>query len=516
MRNPRVTVIGAGAAGLAASIDLAARGAEVTLLDSAAQPGGKLRQARPETLPAGAPAIDAGPTVFTMRWVFDELFARAGTLLDLHVTLRPLELLARHAWSERERLDLFADIDRSADAIGRFAGPGEAAGYRAFCDRAERIYRTLEGPFIRAPRPTVLSLMTSSGRRGVSDMVGLAPFTTLWRALGDHFRDPRLRQLFGRYATYSGSSPFQAPATLMLIAHVERQGVWTIDGGMARLAAAMAGVATRLGVAIRHGATAAEILVRDRRAAGVTLASGERIEADAVICAADVAALSAGLFGPAVRRAVPEAKAAQRSLSAVTWAHLRGPQSGAQSGDLSETASGFPLAHHNVFFSRNYTAEFDAIFRRGTLPAEPTVYVCAQDRRDGEPKAAGMSERLLVLINAPADGDHHDYTAAEIERCTSTTAGILARCGLALELGREATLVTAPSGFAKLYPATGGALYGQAVHGPMAAFRRPGARSTVPGLYLAGGSVHPGPGLPMAALSGRFAASSVLEDLTSG
>jgi 1-hydroxycarotenoid 3,4-desaturase len=502
VRSPRVTVIGAGVGGLAATIELAAGGAEVTLLDSAAQPGGKLRQARPESVPGDAPAIDAGPTVFTMRWVFDELFARAGTLLDLHVTLRPLELLARHAWNERETLDLFADIDRSAEAIGRLAGPAEAAGYRAFCDRAERIYRTLDEPFIRAPRPSIMSLVAAAGPRGMSDIVGLAAFSTLWRALGDHFRDHRLRQLFGRYATYSGSSPFQAPATLMLIAHVEQQGVWTIDGGMAQLAAAMTATATALGATVRNGARVAEILVQNRRAAGVTLASGERIEADAVICAADFAALSAGSFGTAVRRAVPPAKPAMRSLSAVTWA-------------LSATGSGFPLVRHNVFFSRDYAAEFEAIFGRGTMPVEPTVYVCAQDRHDGPPATAGTPERLLVLINAPANGDRYNPGAAEIERCTSRTLDVLSRCGLTLEFRREAMVVTTPWEFAQRYPATGGALYGQAVHGTMAAFRRPVARSSIPGLYLAGGSVHPGPGLPMAALSGRFAAAAVLQDLTS-
>jgi 1-hydroxycarotenoid 3,4-desaturase len=503
VRHRRVIVIGAGAAGLAATIDLAAQGAEVTLLDSRDRPGGKLRQVRVGHEGRDRKAIDAGPTVFTMRWVFDELFARAGTLLEMHLTLRPLELLARHAWGERETLDLFADVDRSADAIGRFAGAADAAGYRDFCKRAERVYRKLEEPFIRAPRPTALSLAMSSGPGGIREMSRLSPFSTLWRALGEHFRDPRLRQLFGRYATYSGSSPFAAPATLMLIAHVEQQGVWTIDGGMARLAIAMTELATHLGAEIRDNATVAEISVRNRRAAGVVLASGERIDADAVICATDFAAFQAGLFGPAVKNAAPKAEASRRSLSAVTWA-------------LSATARGFPLVRHNVFFSRDYAAEFEAIFGRGTVPAEPTVYVCAQDRGTDDTEAPDGPERLLVMINAPANGDQHNYTDAEIESCTTRTFGLLARSGLILDRRPEGTSVTTPAEFATLYPATGGALYGQVMHGAMAAFRRPGTASAVPGLYLAGGSVHPGPGLPMAALSGRLAAARVMEDLTSG
>jgi 1-hydroxycarotenoid 3,4-desaturase len=490
VRTPRVIVIGAGVGGLASAISLASRGAEVTLLDGAERPGGKLRE-----LSGG---VDAGPTVFTMRFVFDQLFAAAGTTLERHLTLRPLDLLARHAWNHNETLDLFADVDRSADAIGGFAGAAEAAGYRAFRARAAHVHRVLDAAFMQAQKPTALSLTAGAG---LADMWRIAPFSTLWRSLGGYFRDPRLRQLFGRYATYSGSSPFQAPATLMLIADVEHQGVWTIDGGMARLAEAMTRLAVERGTAVRANARVAEILTRDGRASGVRLADGERIDADAVICAADVAALSTGLLGPDVTRAVPRPRIARRSLSAVTWT-------------VSTTTGGFPLSRHNVFFSRDYAAEFDAIFRRRALPAEPTVYVCAQDRGDGDTTAAmDGPERLLILINAPANGDHHSFTAAEFEQCETATFGVLSRCGLTLDRG--GATVTTPSEFARMFPATGGALYGQAVHGPMAAFRRPGARSAIPGLYLAGGSVHPGPGLPMAALSGRLAADAMFQDLTS-
>ena len=306
MRQPtgRVAVIGAGIGGLAAALDLSARGLEVVVLERAAAPGGKMREV---AVGPGA-RVDAGPTVFTMRWVFEELFDAAGASLSDHLTLHPASVLARHAWTGGGFLDLFADVSRSAEAIGAFAGPAEARGFRAFCDRARRVYRALEGPFIRAPRPTPFSLAATAGPSGVAGLMGASPFSTLWRALGEHFRDPRLRQLFGRYATYCGSSPFLAPATLMLVAHVEQEGVWLVEGGMHRLARAVEALAERRGAIFRYGAEATEVRVENGRAAGVTLSTGEFVVADAVVVNADAAAVATGMFGPKARNAVPRAE----------------------------------------------------------------------------------------------------------------------------------------------------------------------------------------------------------------
>jgi 1-hydroxycarotenoid 3,4-desaturase len=488
-------VIGAGVGGLVAALDLAVRGADVTVLERAATPGGKLRE-----VSAGGAAIDAGPTVFTMRWVFDEIFAAAGTRLADHLSLVPAEILARHAWSAGERLDLFADARRSEEAIGAFAGAAEARGFREFCARAKGIWNTLEGPFIRARRPTPVSLVRGAGLRGLPDMWRISPFATLWSALGDHFSDIRLRQLFGRYATYAGSSPFLAPATLMLIAHVEQDGVWLVEGGMHRIARALSDLVAAKGGRVRYGAHVAAIETANGRASGVTLADGERIAADAVVFNGDPAALATGLLGGAVRAGTPPVPPAARSLSALTWA-------------MQARVSGFPLLRHSVFFSSDYPAEFEQLFRGGRLPGAPTVYVCAQDRGAADAAPPDGPERLLCLVNAPANGDARTFTDAEIAGCETATFSLLTACGLALD--RVATVLTTPARFNALFPATGGALYGQAVHGAMASFRRPGARSRIPGLYLAGGGTHPGAGVPMAALSGRLAASSVLEDLAS-
>ncbi len=478
----RIAIIGGGIGGLASALDLAARGREVLVLERAASIGGKIRTTR-----VGGVAIDAGPVALTMRWVFDALFHDAGTTLDAHVALTRMDVLGRHVWPDGSRLDLFADRARTADAIGAFAGPEAARGFQAFSARAKSTFDALEGPFLRASRPSPLSLVATAG---LGRLMGLSPMTSLWDALGRHFADPRLRQLFGRTATYVGTSPLQAPATLMLVAQVEQDGVWLVAGGMQALPAALAAVATGLGATIRTGADVAEVLVGGGRVRGVRLVDGEVIEATSVIANADPAALAAGLFGAAAARAVPEQPAAKRSLSALTWA-------------LQARAEGFDLLRNTVFFPADAAAEYADLTWRGRLAAQPTITVSAQDR-EGD-AAPGGPERLLVMVNAPARGDTRPMTAAEVTGYGDACFATLRRCGLALD--STGAVVTTPADFARDFPGTGGALYGQAVNGWAATFARPAAATKLPGLFLAGGSTHPGAGVAMAVLSGRLAAA---------
>ncbi len=270
MDTRRIVVIGAGIGGLVSALLLAARGLDVTVVEAADAPGGKMRE-----VAVGGRRLDAGPTVMTMRWVFDRVFTEAGARLDDHLTLTPASILARHAWSENERLDLFADRAASADAIAAFAGPAEGRNYLAFCDQARGLHDALKDSFMARERPSLLGLVQHAGIAGLRQLWGASPFGTLWDALGHSFQDPRLRQLFGRYATYCGSSPFAAPATLMLVAHVEQEGVWLVEGGMHRLARTLAALAEAKGATLRYGEAVSEILVEGGRAAGVRLA-GER------------------------------------------------------------------------------------------------------------------------------------------------------------------------------------------------------------------------------------------------
>lgn len=497
MSRSRVAVVGAGVGGLVAAIELAHAGIETVLLERQPRVGGKLRE-----VAAGGRSIDSGPTVLTMRWVFDELFDAVGDDFARRVTLQPASVLARHAWDESGHLDLCADPQETSDAIGRFAGSAEAAGYVSLCRRAGQLFGALDRAFLRRPRPRgPLGLMLAAGLGGTVAMSRTSPFKTLWDVLCEHFRDPRLRQLFGRYATYCGASPFAAPATLLLISHVEQLGVWFVEGGMQRLADALEQLAVRCGVEVRCSETVARVDVAQGAVTGIRCTSGEAIAVDAVVCNADTAALSLGLLGRDARTAVAAGSRRARSLSAITWSCM------ARCRD-------FPLRHHNVFFSDDYAHEFDVLMG-ADLPDDPTVYVCAQDRETALEPAPGAAERLFILINAPAVGDSRAFSEEDIQRCRIRTLERLRRAGLSLTMSETECSATTPRDFATRFPGTGGALYGPAMHGWRAAFQRPGSRTAIGGLYLAGGSVHPGPGLPMAALSGRLAAATLIADSAS-
>jgi 1-hydroxycarotenoid 3,4-desaturase len=473
-RSLPVVVIGAGMGGLVAAALLAARGLPVLVIERAATPGGKIREVM-----AGGVAVPAGPALLTLRPVFESIFLAAGDDLSARVTLRPKPSLGQHRWMDGARLDLPVEAGAAADAVGDFAGAAAVRGYLAFRERAKRIHDALEGPFLHAQRPGALALAAQAGLRG---LLGASPFGTLWDALAEFFPDRRLRQVFSRVATYVGSSPLRAPATLMLVSHVEHQGLWAVEGGVSRLVEALAAVAARHGAAFRHGATVGEVMVRGGRAAGVRLGDGEAIEARAVVVNAEPASL-AGIAG-----AVEALPAEKRSFSAVTWA-MRADTAGIG-------------AMQTVLHADDPTAEYADIGYRARLPAVPTVTLWSHERAG----AAG----LLAMVNAPARADVRPLPDDALARCEETVFARLRDAGLALP--RDGAVVTTPTDFARLFPGSGGALYGPAVHGWQAAFSRPGARTRLPGLFVCGGGTHPGAGVAMAAISGRLAAARVIED----
>src|SRR6056297_65644 len=482
-------IVGAGVAGLAAAARLAHAGIKVTVLERHAHLGGKMR-----ALSSAAGPVAAGPTVLTMRSVFDDLFRDCGERLDDHLRLVRQPLLARHFWPDGSRLDLFDDTDRSAEAIAAFAGARAAAQFRAFDARARALFDGFDAPVMRsaAPRPVTLGRHLMANPHLIGKM---APLRSLAGLLERSFDDPRLAQLFGRFATYVGGAPDGVPALLALIWRAEAAGVWAVEGGMQALATAVADLARRHGAVIETGAHVERIDTGGGRVTGLTLADGRHLKCGRVVFNGDPRALATGALGPGCATVAPVTRTTPRSLSAEVWS-------------FAATPEGVDLAHHNVFFRADPAPEFAAIARGETAP-EPTLYVCAMDRGMGA--APPAPERFEIIANAPPQ--RAEQATKDPCPCPTRSLETLARFGLHFTPEPEAARsLTTPRDFAALFPASLGALYGQSPHGTMAAFKRPTARTRVAGLYLAGGGTHPGAGVPMAALSARHAAEAILSD----
>jgi len=494
MKGVEAVVVGAGVGGLAAAIRLAAAGARVTVFERAGEVGGKLR-----ALDVGGFPVAAGPTVLTMPHVFADLFACAGRALGEAIALDPVEPACRHFFADGARLDLFNDAARSRDAIRAFAGEHAARGFDRLREHGARVYQTVRVPFLESPVPSLGELLSPSRWKLVPQFLRLDSGRTLWRALSDFFADPRLRALYGRYATYGGSSPFRCPATLSVIVHVEQEfGVWAVRGGIEQLALALADAARALGVAFRLGATVEKIACEGGRVRAVVV-GGERVACDLVFADCEAIDLYMHLVDgePGAARTASRLRAREPSLSAFLQLAR------ADAGD-------FPLAHHNVFFSADYEREFAQLFDERRPPDDPTVYLCALDRAPGAPAPRG-DERMLMLTNAPALDGTIDWEK-ETPRCTSLLSTTLKRAQLTLR--PSATRTVTPADFAARFPSSRGAIYGAASNSRLAAFERPPNRSpTARGLFLVGGSAHPGAGLPMVALSAKIAVAEAARQI---
>jgi 1-hydroxycarotenoid 3,4-desaturase len=488
-----VVIVGAGIGGLAAALRLATAGCAVTVVEAQDGPGGKMR-----TLPSEAGPVDAGPTVLTMREVFEDLFTAAGTRLSDHVTLDPLEVLARHYWDDGTVFDLTADPEDSARNVRASFGAAAEGEFRRFRARAARLFSAFEAPMMRAAQPSQAAL----AKRVLADprlLWDMSPHRRLAGSLARSFTDPRLAQLYGRYATYVGGTPQGAPALLALISEAEARGVWAVRGGMAMLARAIEVLAREAGATFLYGTRVQQIETVQGRATGVATTAG-RIPAGAVLFNGDPRALVQGLLGPRLRNAVPESAVEPRSLSAYVHA-------------FAARAQGPDLSHHTVFFGHDPEAEFAAL-ARGERPSDATLYLCAQDRT-GTTAPPGLERFEIILNGPPVSTTATDPHGQDVPPCQTQVFNRLRAFGLSFDPQPGPETLTTPTGFQRLFPGSRGSLYGRSPHGLTAGLKRPGARTAVPGLYLAGGGAHPGAGVPMATLSAAHAAEAILTDLAS-
>jgi phytoene desaturase len=484
-------VVGAGLGGLAAAIRLARTGARVTVLEKNERPGGKMDVVRE----AGF-TFDTGPSLLTMPFVLRDLFAAAGSALDDHLDLVPLDPLCRYVWPDGARLDASGDPAVMERRVSAFS-PADAGAFSAFLEHGRRIYEAAAEPFLFTPSTSLRGLELLRASRFLPRTLRLDALRTLDAAVGAHFRHPHLRQLFNRFATYNGSSPYRAPATLAIIPYVEfGMGGWYVRGGMHAVARALESLALASGVTMRTRTAVEAVLERNGAAAGVRTSEGEEIGADSVIVNADVLYAAEHLLPARHRR---PAAGVQPSLAG--YVMLLGV-----AADLPE------LAHHTVLFSRDYRREFDALVGRSVPYDDPTVYLCVTSKTDPSHAPPGHSN-VFVLVNAPPTGPSFDWEA-EGPGYREVVLRKLERMGFG-DLTRSIVYerIFTPQSFARRYNAHRGAIYGISSNSRLSAFLRPPNRSReMRGLYYAGGSAHPGGGVPLVLLSGRLAAELVAGD----
>ena len=493
----RVVVIGAGMGGMAAAARLAVKRHDVTVVEQSATYGGKLG-----TFERDGFVFDTGPSLLTLPAVYRDLFNKTGAGLDETVDLVELEPAFRYRFPDGVTVEMpGVDSARCAVALGDALGGTAYDDWRAFMRRASDIWQLTRRPFLESPLAGARDLLPLA--RNLSDVRKVAPFSSL-RGLGEKYlHDPRLRMLLDRYATYTGSDPRRAPAALATVPYVEQTfGAFHVGGGVRRLADALHARSLERGVSYRLSTDVVEVVTDAARVTGVRLADGEVLPADVVVANADATHLYRDLVrDPRGADPLRRLRKATPSLSGfVLLLAVRG-----RTPDL---------LHHNVWFPQDYDAEFDAIFGRDARPVDdPTVYVCAPD--DDLMRPDGDHESWFVLVNAPRHSTRGergtvDWTVPGLaEAYRDRVLAVMAARGFDVRDRLLWSEIRTPADLERETRAPGGSIYGTSSNGARAAFLRPANVSPVPGLYLVGGSAHPGGGLPLVGMGAEIVAGLV-------
>lgn len=488
----RIAVVGAGIGGLAAAIRLAHAGHRVDIYDQRDAVGGKAASRQ-----LGAYRFDTGPSLFTLPWVFRDFFSRVDRRLEDYLSLIPLEPLCRYRWPDGSSLDSSAITDHfAAAAEGLSAGSGQEL--RAYLDRATRLWRTAGELFLCNSLHEADTYLHKAGLASILRLPGIGIGRSLHHANAQAFTDRRMIQLFDRYATYNGSDPFQTPSTMRIIPHVEYcWGGWAVKDGIISVARALERLALEAGGRIHLGSPVQRILTTggSRPRVEAIQVENETLGYDLVVSNADVLSTYRRLLE------LPTAPEARR------YSRLEASSSGIVF--LWGMKRRFPeLLSHNIFFSADYRREFAEIFSGKGAPADPTVYVNITSKTSPADAPSG-SENWFVLVNCSANRGQ-----SWPEQVASSRARVLAHLGRSLGCSLEECIEVEdnidPTGIERETGSSAGSLYGIASNQPLAAFLRHRNRSKrIGGLYFAGGSAHPGGGMPLALLSGGIVADLV-------
>ncbi len=482
MRKHTAGVIGSGIGGIASAIRLAAKGYRVSVFEQAGEAGGKLSELR-----SGGFRFDTGPSLFTMPWLVDELFLIAGRNPRDYFNYLPLASSCRYFWEDGTRVTAWKEPGNFARELAQNTGmePGQVL---AFLRKSERLYEITHEIFLFNSLHKAANYTKKAFLKSLLHLHELDAFTSMHKKNSRWFSDPRAVQLFDRYATYNGSDPYKTPATLNVIPHLEHnKGAFFPLGGMYQIAKALYKLAVDMGVEFHFNTPVGEVIIENKRVAGLCIPGG-RHEAGVVVSNADIVNLYRNLLPdfPVPKKQ----RSQQRSSSAVIfyWGINRN----------------FPaLGLHNVLFSKDYKAEFEHLFGSKTISPDPTTYIFISARAVPGDAPPGQ-ENWYVMVNAPENNgqDWEETTgilrARLLEKIRSMT-GIDPAPHIVSESMADPRSIEAQTGSYR------GSLYGLSSNSSFSAFyRHPNFKSSLKNLYFTGGSVHPGGGIPLCLASARI------------
>ncbi|CAN2236624.1 phytoene desaturase family protein [Candidatus Planktophila versatilis] len=490
----RIAVVGAGIGGLCTAARLAKAGHLVTIFESSDRTGGKCR-----TEWIGRYAFDTGPSLLTLPAVYRDFFQRTGDVMGRVLEIEEVNPSFDYRFHDGKSVK-FSNLSRKKTlaAISESLGEEAALEWDALMRQAEAMWDVSRGPFVESELKSPLSLLKRP--RLMRDLKTIAPWKSL-RGIG--IRNPYLAKIMDRYATYSGSDPRVAPAVLSTIAFVEEAfGAWHVKGGVGTLSEKITERCEKLGVTIRLNTYVDEITTKSGAVTGVVV-QGHHEDFDRVVANADAQFVYSNLMAPTNKVVKIRKQLAKSEPSLAGFSLLLG---------LKPTTAE-PLAHHTILFPENYDLEFESIFTSKTPVEKPTIYICAP--RDPLMVKDAGHEAWFVLVNAPRHDPYEggfDWSDAEFnQRYAHSIINQIEAAGIAVRDRLEVLEIRTPLDLQESVHAPGGSIYGSSSNGARSAFSRAKNRSPIKGLYLVGGSAHPGGGLPLVGLSAEIVANAILD-----
>jgi phytoene desaturase len=481
--SPKAIIVGAGIAGIAAAIRLAVQGMDVHVFEKNAYPGGKLSD-----LEMDGYRFDAGPSLFTQPANIEELFALAGEPIGDYFTYTKMPVSCKYFFADGTEVNAYADKEHLANELSEKLGETKES-VRNYLERSEKIYTAIGTVFINHSLHKRKTLFSGKIWKALKAARWPYLFNSLHQLNSTHFANNKTVQLFNRYATYNGSDPYKAPGMLSLIPHLEHnEGVFYPKGGMISITQALYRLALKKGVQFYFNSPVQRIIHHERKIKGVVV-NDENIPADIVVSNMDTVFTYRHLMHD--ERKAAKILKQERSSSAMIFYW----------GIKKE----FPaLGLHNIFFSTDYKAEFDHLFRLKKIYTDPTVYINITSKCEPGVQAPAGKENWFVMVNAPANVGQ-DWESYKTQYRKIIIDKLNTHLQADIESLIETEAILDPVLIESKTSSFMGSLYGTSSNSKMAAFlRHPNFSRSINGLYFVGGSVHPGGGIPLCLKSAKI------------